>query len=135
MKEFKRKTSEIEDAAFLVTIIADGYENASKEWDSKAVSRLIDDCKEDGWMFSFIGAGENVIKVATISITNTMVWENISEGTKKMFDNENEARMCFCEALDMEMCACDFEPSSAKRKEVFKKLAQITTMMGRNNRP
>ena len=124
VKELKRKTSEIEDAAFLVTIITDGYENASKEWDSKAVSRLIDSCKEDGWMFSFIGAGEDVVKVAsTISITNTMVWENTSEGTKKMFDDENEARMCFCEELDMEMCACDFEPSSAKRKEVFKKLA------------
>ena len=41
-------------------------------------------------MFSFIGAGEDVVKVATtISITNTVVWEQTSEGTAEMFENEN----------------------------------------------
>lgn len=52
-------------------------------------------------MFSFIGAGEDVVKVATtISITNTMVWENTSEGTKKMFEDENEAREMYCCCLE-----------------------------------
>lgn len=37
-------------------------------------------------MFSFIGAGEDVLKVATtISITNTVVWEKTSAGTKAVF--------------------------------------------------
>ena len=99
VKTLKKKIADVEDAAVLVTIITDGYENSSKEWDGKAVSKLIEECKEEGWMFSFIGAGEDVVKVATtISITNTMVWENTSEGTKKMFDIENDARAeyCFC---------------------------------------
>ena len=83
VKELKRKTAEIEGAAFLVTIITDGYENSSKEWDSKSVCKLIDSCKEEGWMFSVIGAGEDVVKVASkISITNTMVWENTSREPK-----------------------------------------------------
>jgi len=69
-------------------------------------------------MFSFIGAGEDVVKVATtISITNTMVWENTSEGTKKMFDIENDARA--------EYCCCLEEPSyrtmSSAEKIVAKK--------------
>ena len=93
VKTLKKKIADAEDAAVLVTIITDGYENSSKEWDANGVSKLIEECKEDGWMFSFIGAGEDVVKVATtISITNTMVWENTSEGTKKMFDIENDAR-------------------------------------------
>ena len=99
VKTLKKKIADVEDAAVLVTIITDGYENSSKEWDGKTVSKLIEECKEEGWMFSFIGAGEDVVKVATtISITNTMVWENTSEGTKKMFDIENDARAeyCFC---------------------------------------
>ena len=99
VKTLKKKIADVEDAAVLVTIITDGYENSSKEWDSKGVCKLIEECKEEGWMFSFIGAGEDVVKVATtISITNTMVWENTSEGTKKMFDIENDARAeyCFC---------------------------------------
>jgi hypothetical protein len=101
VKTLKKKIADVEDAAVLVTIITDGYENSSKEWNGKAVSKLIEECKEEGWMFSFIGAGEDVVKVATtISITNTMVWENTSEGTKKMFDDENDARANFCCCLE-----------------------------------
>ena len=101
VKTLKKKIADVEDAAVLVTIITDGYENSSKEWDAKGVSKLIDECKEEGWMFSFIGAGEDVVKVATtISITNTMVWENTSEGTKKMFDIENDARAEYCCCLE-----------------------------------
>lgn len=101
VKALKKKIADVEDAAVLVTIITDGYENSSKEWDGKAVSKLIEECKEEGWMFSFIGAGEDVVKVATtISITNTMVWENTSEGTKKMFDMENDARAEYCCCLE-----------------------------------
>ena len=124
VKELKRRTAEIEGAAYLVTIITDGYENASKEWDSKAVSKLIDGCKEEGWMFSFIGAGEDVVKVAsTLSITNTMVWENTSKGTEVMFSIENNARMQFCDDLDIQMCACEYAPSLSEKKVVLKKLA------------
>lgn len=101
VKTLKKKIADVEDAAVLVTIITDGYENSSKEWDGKAVSKLIEECKEEGWMFSFIGAGEDVVKVATtISITNIMVWENTSEGTKKMFDDENDARAMYCCCLE-----------------------------------
>ena len=119
VKTLKKKIADVEDAAVLVTIITDGYENSSKEWDAKGVSKLIEECKEEGWMFSFIGAGEDVVKVATtISITNTMVWENTSEGTKKMFDIENDAREVYCSCLE--------EPSYRLTKErakrtVFKK--------------
>lgn len=124
VKELKRKTAEIEGAAFLVTIITDGYENSSKEWDAKSVSKLIESCKEEGWMFSFIGAGKDVVKVAnTISITNTMVWENTSAGTEVMFRTENKARMCFCEDLDMEISMCDDAPSALEKRALCRKLA------------
>ena len=56
IKKLKNDIKDIEDAAVLVTIITDGYENASKEWTAAAIKRLIDECKKDGWMFAFIGA-------------------------------------------------------------------------------
>ena len=121
VKTLKKKIADVEDAAVLVTIITDGYENSSKEWDAKGVSKLIEECKEDGWMFSFIGAGEDVIKVATtISITNTMVWENTVEGTKKMFDEENDARMSFCMKYDDLVDPC---MSVSEKKLTRKKLS------------
>ena len=120
VKTLKKKIADVEDAAVLVTIITDGYENSSKEWNGKAVSKLIEECKEEGWMFSFIGAGEDVIKVATtISITNTMVWENTVEGTKKMFDEENDARMKFCSKHDSIISPCmSVEEKKVRRKRL-----------------
>ena len=107
VKTLKKKIADEEDAGVRVNIITDGYENSSKEWDAKGVAKLIEECKEDGWMFAFIGAGEDVVKVATtISITNTMVWENTSEGTKKMFDDENDARVRFCVMHDSLIDPC-----------------------------
>lgn len=122
IKTLKKKIADVEDSAVLVTIITDGYENSSKEWDGKAVAKLIEECKEDGWMFSFIGAGDDVVRVATtISITNTMVWENTSEGTKKMFDDENSARMRFCSMHDTVVQAC---MSLDEKKQRRKKLSE-----------
>ena len=122
VKALKKKIADEEDAGVLVTIITDGYENSSKEWDAKGVAKLIEECKEDGWMFSFIGAGEDVVKVATtISITNTMVWENTSEGTKKMFDDENDARVRFCVMHDSLIDPCmSLEEKKITRKKLSK---------------
>lgn len=101
VNQLRKDVKDIEDAAVLVTIITDGYENSSKEWNGPGIKKLIDECKEDGWMFSFIGAGEDVIKVATtIAITNTVVWDKTDEGTKDMFDNENNARHRFYDKME-----------------------------------
>ena len=122
VKTLKKKIANVEDAAVLVTIITDGYENSSKEWDGKAVSKLIEECKGEGWMFSFIGAGEDVVKLATtISITNTMVWENTSEGTKKMFEDENNARVRFCTRHSAMSAPC---MSLEEKKSLKKRLSE-----------
>lgn len=92
--------------AVLVTIITDGYENSSKEWNGPAIKKLIDECKAEGWMFSFVGAGEDVVKVAmTIAITNSVVWEQTAKGTEAMFENENQARNRFYDKLAAPCCA------------------------------
>ena len=122
VKTLKKKIADDEDAGVLVTIITDGYENSSKEWDAKGVAKLIEECKEDGWMFSFIGAGEDVVKTATtISITNTMVWENTSEGTKKMFDEENDARVRFCVMHDSLIDPCMSSVMKKARRKALSK--------------
>ena len=101
VKALQNKLAGNPNTAVIVTIITDGQENASREWNAKTVNKLIEDCKEEGWTFSFIGAGADVLKVATtISITNTMLWENTPEGTEQMFKRENKARMKYCKMFD-----------------------------------
>ena len=73
-------------------------------------------------MFSFIGAGEDVVKVAsTISITNTVVWEQTSEGTKEMFENENDAQSRFYAKMAAPCCA---SASVADRKRMRKRFSE-----------
>ena len=122
VKKMRSHTKDMEDVAVLVTIITDGYENSSKEWNGMAIKKLIDECKEDGWMFSFVGAGEDVVKVATtIAITNTVVWEQTTEGTEAMFENENQARTRFYEKLAAPVCAPCCAPMSKEEKKAFKR--------------
>ena len=74
-----------EEDRVLVTIVTDGYENASREYNGKAIKVLVDELKDKGWVFAYIGANQDVEKVAaTISITNTMTFQTTSHGTKRM---------------------------------------------------
>lgn len=122
IKKLRKDIHNVEDAAVLVTIITDGYENASTEWTGPAVKKLIDECKADGWMVSFIGAGEDVVKVATtISVTNTVVWEKTSKGTEAVFTNENEAQSRYYDKMATTFCA---NASIADRKKMRKQFSE-----------
>ena len=116
METYTKSIAEFVDTAVLVTIITDGYENASREWNASGIKKLIEACKQEGWMFSFIGAGEDVVKTAAhISITNTVQWEQTSEGTKDIFDNENKARDRFFDSMAMSYCREADTPSERKK--------------------
>lgn len=122
VKALSKKTDALEDAAVLVTIITDGAENASTEWSGQAVKALIDERKEEGWMFSYIGADHDVESVAaSISITNTVVWDKSEAGTTAVIDNENDARNRFYDKMDecMEICGV-----VADRKTMRKQFAE-----------
>ncbi len=74
-----------EDDKVLVTVVTDGYENASKEYSGKAIKALVDELKTKGWVFAYIGANQDVEAVAaTISITNVMQFDATPLGTAAM---------------------------------------------------
>ena len=74
-----------EEDKVLVTVVTDGEENSSKEYNGKAIKALVDELKAKGWVFAYIGANQDVEAVAaTISITNVMKFEATSVGTAVM---------------------------------------------------
>ena len=82
-----------EDDKVLVTVVTDGYENASKEYSGKAIKALVDELKTKGWVFAYIGANQDVEAVAsTISITNVMKFEATPLGTATMGAKVGSAR-------------------------------------------
>ena len=91
LTELRRNVAD--NDAVLVTVITDGYENASREYDRKAIKSLVENLKTKGWVFTYIGANQDVDAVAaTISITNTLSFSADKEGTSAMFARERKAR-------------------------------------------
>lgn len=92
LTKLRKKVTE-EDKA-LVTVITDGYENASHEYNGSAIKQLVESLKQKGWVFTYIGANQNSQEVAlNISINNVMNFQTTSAGTNAMFAKENKSRM------------------------------------------
>ena len=92
------RTAQEENA--LVTIITDGYENASREWNHQRVFQLVEDLKKKNWLFTYIGANQDALAVARdMGIDHSMNFMSDAEGTKAMFMKEKRSRKAFYDKL------------------------------------
>lgn len=77
----------------LVTIITDGYENASREFNGPAIKALVEAMKAEGWVFTYIGANQDVEAVSkSMSISNCLAFDANEDSTRKMFAKELKSR-------------------------------------------
>ena len=85
----------------LVTIITDGEENCSQEYNLKMVKTLIDKMKKQGWTFTLIGTDNLDVEgmAGKMCIDNHLAFTQDDRGTREMFARENKARMRFNENL------------------------------------
>lgn len=89
-----------EEDNVLVTIITDGYENASVEWNHQRIFQLVEDLKKKNWLFTYIGANQDALAVARdMGIDNSMNFMADAVGTKKMFMKEKLSRSAFYSKL------------------------------------
>ena len=88
--EHVRKIKGRNDSA-MVTIITDGEENSSIHFNHHRIKRLIDECQQKGWDFTFIGTeGLDVDRLSTsIGITQNIVFEQNDAGTATMFEKRH----------------------------------------------
>ena len=96
-----------EDDSVLVTIITDGEENCSEEYDLKMIKNLIEKLKKQNWTFTFIGTDDlDVENIALdMGIDNHLQFSEDEAGTKAMFARENRARERYnkCRAMGCKM--------------------------------
>ena len=83
-----------EDATAVVTIITDGLENASKEYDGAAIKALVERLKdEEGWTFAYIGTNQDVKATsASLSIENQMAFRDDEAGMTEAWEKERKSR-------------------------------------------
>ncbi len=98
--KLKIDVARFENVHVLVTILTDGEENSSKEFNHTHINSIIKGQKDLGWTFTYIGANHDVEKVAhSISITNTMVFEADAAILKHVFTEESNARIRYSERI------------------------------------
>ena len=84
-------------ATTMFVITTDGMENASKEYSSDKVKRIIEDKKKDGWEFLFIGANIDAVETAKhfgISEDRAVNYHADKRGTSVMFNAVSKAVGC-----------------------------------------
>lgn len=83
-----------EGDSVLVTIITDGEENCSREFNLAMVKTLIEKQKKQGWTFTLIGTDNLDVKgmAGSMAIDNHLQFKEDAAGTKAMFARERLSR-------------------------------------------
>ena len=77
----------------LVTIITDGYENASREYSGKAIKEMVGRLRGKGWTFVYIGANQDAVEVAKeLDINNSLNFCASAAGTREMFAKHRSSK-------------------------------------------
>lgn len=89
-----------EESNVLVTVITDGYENSSREWNHQQIFQLVEELKKSNWLFTYIGANQDALTVAKgMGIDHSMNFCSDHKGTEEMFKKEKLSRKAFYDKL------------------------------------
>lgn len=81
-----------EDATANISIITDGYENASRHYTWEKVARLISQVREMGWTVNLIGANIDLEKMGSdLNIDNRLSFDNNDRSTRIMFNKMSQS--------------------------------------------
>lgn len=117
VNHLKKGLKELKESEYhvLVTILTDGEENASEEFNQQLIKSMVDELKETNWTFTYIGANHDVVNTAAaISISNTMAFSADDDGVEEMFKKETKARAGFFKRM---IDSSDFMKSSYYKSE------------------
>ena len=71
----------------LVTVVTDGFENASSRYSAGQIKEMVDGLSAQGWVFTYIGANQDSETTAgRLGIRNTMDFQASKTGTEMMWN-------------------------------------------------
>ncbi|MRR21498.1 VWA domain-containing protein [bacterium] len=108
MTKLKHALENQTDYNVLVTVLTDGEENASKEYNGAAIKKMVEELKLSGWTFTYIGTDHDVESFAVnISINNVMNFKKNSQDINRMFNDEKAARAGYSSKIRYKMTTDD----------------------------
>lgn len=113
------------DATAVVTILTDGLENASREWTASKLRTLIEQLKEEGWSFSYMGSAHNVKEVTDLlSIDNVVEFSHDQLGADNTWMRESSSRKAYFSKMNAMYSASSYDmpmEEMMERKRQFAK--------------
>ena len=124
----RKYVEKIEDSVVVVTIITDGLENASQEYSGKAIKELVERLRGEGWTFTYMGANQDAVEVASeLSIRNSRRFDYSSAGTTGAMEKDANTRMNFFSRLScmkmQEAVGCAAPMSAEERHNLYTSMA------------
>ena len=102
-----------ENATGVVTVITDGMENASRKWTGEALRRLIEQLKEEGWTFSYMGSCHDVEEVTMrLSIDHVMQFDHDAVGASNTWHRDSSSKRAYYERMNRDF---DYSASRAEK--------------------
>lgn len=109
------------DATAVVTVLTDGVENASREWDAAGLRRLIEQLKSEGWSFAYMGSAHNVKEVTDLlSIENVVEFSHSDLGAGNTWGRERSSRRAYYKKMNRMY----EEDRSMSREEILERKRQ-----------
>ena len=88
------------DASAVVTVLTDGLENASREWNAQSLRKLIEQLKQEGWSFSYMGSAHDVKEVTDLlSIENVVEFSHDQLGAGNTWGRERSSRRAYYQKM------------------------------------
>lgn len=88
LSKLQNRLDSLDNATAVVTIISDGLENASRRYTLEQVVSLIDNLKEQGVRFVFMGTNQNVAQTATqLHIDAYRTFEYTADGMRDAWES------------------------------------------------
>ena len=111
----------------LVTVLTDGEENCSREFNLKMVKNLIEKRTADGWTFSLIGTDNLDVETMAqeLSIENRFEFKQCDEDTDCMWATERKSRMIY---------TCAVAKSKELERGAYFKVTSKNSTQERNNK-
>ena len=100
LSKLRSQLKQEEENQVLATIITDGMENASREFKGKMIKNMVQELKQLGWTFVYIGTNQDVDAVAdSLSIDNRMNYISSPQGFRRMSQTDLSSKERYYERL------------------------------------
>lgn len=113
----RKRIKDDEDASAVVTVLTDGLENTSREWNASSLRALIEQLKEEGWSFSYMGSAHDVKEVTDLlSIDNVVEFSHDLMGAENTWGRERSSRKAYYRKMNLM-----FHPAMSKEEKIRRK--------------